>query len=71
MPEGDGDPHVSLDISGTPLPAGKLSRFDVVTVSLPLPVAFKSFVVAECGNVRPVSEDDPVFTMPPGFTKLP
>jgi hypothetical protein len=65
-----GDQNLNVHVSGAPLPAGKLSLFDVVTIPLPLQISQQFFVITERGNVRPVSDDDPVFSVPPDFKEL-
>jgi hypothetical protein len=64
----ESDPRFTLSVSGAALPSGKLSLFDVITSAA---TEGTTTIVTERGNVRPVADDDPVFSVPPGFSRLP
>jgi hypothetical protein len=58
------DKRFSLSQSGPPLPAGNLAMYEAIFFG-DKGTAF----VNEIGNVRPIDANDPVFSVPPGFTK--
>ncbi|MGP6190797.1 MAG: hypothetical protein ACLPSH_12125 [Vulcanimicrobiaceae bacterium] len=68
----NGDSRFSVNASGPALPAGKLSLFDVVAMGgQAAPQGRGGMVIlSERGNVHPVSDNDPVFSVPAGFTKV-
>jgi hypothetical protein len=58
-----------VQTTGPRLPAGKLLLFGAVTVK---DIGLGGGVmVMERGNIRKVADDDPIFSVPAGFTKLP
>lgn len=61
------DPRFSITQSGPPLPFGKLAMYDATTF-LSEDRGSMTFIT-ERGNVRPISADDPVFSIPGGFTQ--
>lgn len=58
------DKRFSLSQSGPPLPAGNLAMYEAIFFG-DKGTAF----VSELGNVRPIGANDPVFSVPPDFTK--
>lgn len=58
------DKRFTLSQSGPPLPAGNLAMYEAIFFG-DKGAAF----VSEVGNVRPISANDPVFSVPPGFTQ--
>ncbi len=65
-----GDSRFSVNASGPALPSGKLSLFDVVTMQGQGQGHGGIVVVSERGNVHEVSDNDPAFSVPAGFTRL-
>jgi hypothetical protein len=66
-----GDPRFSVTTNGPSAPRGKLSLFDLVTMKQQAQDRAGFTIVSERGNVRSVSETDPVFSVPPGYALLP
>jgi hypothetical protein len=58
------DKRFSLSQSGPPLPAGNLAMYEALFFG-DKGTAF----VSEVGNVRPIGANDPIFSIPPDFTK--
>ena len=68
----NGDSRFSVNASGPALPSGKLSLFDLVTMGGQGQAQGHGMaIVSERGHVRAVSDNDPAFSVPAGFTKLP
>jgi hypothetical protein len=61
-----GDPSVSVKQSGPPLPLGKLAMYSAMTFNAG---ARQITVVTERGNVRPIADTDPIFSVPSDFTQ--
>ncbi|MFY9779318.1 MAG: hypothetical protein WAJ85_02270 [Candidatus Baltobacteraceae bacterium] len=66
----NGDSRFSVNASGPSLPGGRLSLFDVVAMGGGGGRG-GMVIVSERGDVHPVSDNDPIFSVPPGFTRLP
>jgi hypothetical protein len=60
------DPRFSIRQSGPPLPLGKLAMYEAVTYGAP---GGSATFVTERGHVRPIDSNDPVFSIPAGFTQ--
>ncbi len=58
--------NFSINQSGPTLPIGKLAIYETMTFQM---LGHGMTRVTERGNVRPIAADDPVFSIPPGFTK--
>jgi hypothetical protein len=58
------DKRFSLSQSGPPLPAGNLAMYEAIFFG-----DKETAFVNEVGNVRPIDANDPVFSVPPDFTK--
>jgi hypothetical protein len=67
----NGDSRFTVNASGPTLPSGKLSLFDVMTMQGQAQGRGGMVMIAERGHVRPVNDNDPVFSVPSGFTKIP
>jgi hypothetical protein len=68
------DPHVKAEFSGATLPTGRVPLFMTTTFqstpgALSMPVGFGMSM--EYGHIRPISSDDPVFSIPEDFKKAP
>jgi hypothetical protein len=61
----NGNPRFSVTSSGPSLPSGKLPLFEVMSSEQGKGFAF----VSERGNVRPINDNDPSFSVPSDFTK--
>lgn len=57
--------NFSVNQNGPMLPIGKLAIYEAMTFQM---LAHGMTRVIERGNVRPIAADDPVFSIPPGFT---
>ena len=62
------DSRFSVSQSGPPLPRGKLALYDATTFSFGAQGQGMT-MVTERGNVRAIGADDPVFSVPAGFTQ--
>jgi hypothetical protein len=62
-----GDRRFTISQSGPPLPLGKLAMFSAATFTGGRGSGLT--LVSERGNVRSISADDPVFTIPADFTQ--
>lgn len=58
--------HISVKQNGPLLPVGKLAMFEALSFQM---LGHGTTMVTERGNVRAIAVDDPVFSIPPGFTK--
>jgi hypothetical protein len=67
----NGDSRFTVNASGPALPSGKLSLFDVMTMQGQAQGRGGMVMIAERGHVRPVNDNDAVFSVPSDFTKLP
>lgn len=56
----------SLNQNGPLLPVGRVAMYEAMTFGMQ---GHGATITIERGNIRPVSTDDPVFSIPPGFTK--
>ncbi len=61
-----GDPRFSVSQSGPRLPLGRLPMYDAMTFGGQGQAAT---FVTERGNVRPIDANDPIFSVPEGFTQ--
>jgi hypothetical protein len=61
------DNRFSLKQTGPPMPTGKLAMYSAVT--LEAPGHGGATFVTERGHLRPLSPNDAVFSIPPGFTQ--
>jgi hypothetical protein len=62
-----GNPRITVSASGPALPLDKLSLWDLVTFSRGQNLS----ILSERGNVRLITDTDPVFSIPSDFTKQP
>jgi len=65
-----GNPRFSITESGPSLPAGKLALFEVITMQGQGKQGGGFATLTERGDVRPISDNDPAFGIPAGFTKI-
>jgi hypothetical protein len=63
------DPRFTVKYTGPILPAGNLSMYDAVTFTGGNSRAAGATFVTERGNLRPIDDNDPVFSVPSDFTK--
>jgi hypothetical protein len=64
--------YPNVEVTGVPLPAGRIPLFMTVAQSTTggtLPQMHDFGAAMECGHVRPISSDDPIFSIPADFTK--
>jgi hypothetical protein len=61
-----GDPRLRITQSGPPLPLGQLAMYNAMTFNAQ---ARQVTVVNERGNVRPIADSDPIFSVPSDFTQ--
>jgi hypothetical protein len=73
-------PRFKVTSSGPALPVGRFSLFTAITMGSPngaadsggtssgAPAGFASII--ERGHERPITDDDPIFTIPPDYTKI-
>ena len=61
-----GDPRFSVTQSGPPLPLGKLAMYSAMTFTAQ---TRQVTMVSERGNVRPIADTDPIFSVPSDFTQ--
>jgi hypothetical protein len=61
-----GDPRLRITQSGPPLPLGKLAMYSAMTFTAQ---TRQVTMVTERGNVRPIPDSDPIFSVPSGFTQ--
>jgi hypothetical protein len=61
------DKRFTLKQSGPPLPRNKFPMFEAVTIGGGR--SGGGTFVTERGNVRPIGSNDPIFSVPPGFTR--
>jgi hypothetical protein len=66
---GGRDPRVTLKQSGPALPSQNLAMYEAATLGGGAGGA--GTIVTERGNVRPVGPNDPIFSVPAGFTREP
>ncbi len=65
-----GNPRFTVSASGPSLPVGDLALWELVTFQGQGSSAGKAFsVLTERGNVRPITDTDPVFSVPSDFTQ--
>lgn len=60
-----GDPRFSVTQSGPPLPLGKLAMYSAITFTAQ---TRQVTMVTERGNVRSITDSDPIFSVPSDFT---
>jgi hypothetical protein len=68
-----GNPRFTVASSGPSIPAGQLSMWNLMTFGTGAqsgPNGGGLSIVTERGNVRPVADGDPIFSVPAGFTKM-
>lgn len=64
------NPRFSISESGPSLPAGKFALFEVVTMQGQGRQGGGFATLTERGDVHSISDNDPAFGIPPGFTKV-
>ncbi len=67
---GHGDSRFKVTTSGPPLPSGKLAMWQMMSMTGGDGSRGGFGIVTERGNVHPVSDGDPAFGVPDGFTKV-
>ncbi len=64
-----GDPRFTVTAKGPSLPVGKLALYELVSMKGQQQQGPSFSMLVERGNVRTISENDPVFGVPADFTK--
>ncbi|GAC1597307.1 MAG: hypothetical protein NVS3B28_29150 [Candidatus Velthaea sp.] len=64
-----GDPRFTVTSSGTPMPTGKFALWQNITMGAGAKNGAVG-VLIERGNVRSIADSDPIFSVPPDFTKV-
>ena len=65
-----GNPRFTVSASGPSLPIGDLSLWDLVSFQGQGSSEGRSFsILMERGNVHPISDTDPIFSVPSDFTQ--